>query len=1496
MLICGARIFRLLIPFVVVAAAFPSLSQAQGVVTTLAGTEWLFPGDGRPASDAPLSGVFTFGLALDKHGNYYIADSDNQMVFKVTTDGILHVVAGNGFTGRTGDGGPASSASLAEPVGVVVDGDDNVFILDQIGYIRKVTPDGIISTVAGTGNSGFSGDGQNALSAQFNSPFAMAIDSAGALYIADRDNNRIRKITPDGIINTIAGNGAKGHKGDGGPALQAAIDAPTGVAVDGAGNVYFTEPDSYDVRMVTAAGIISTVVGGGPNISTDNAIQAINAAIIPNQVASDAAGDLLISDFFTNRVRLVLDGKIYTVAGNSDKGFSGDDGPGLQATLNNPTGLAIGLDGSVYFGDSENRRVRHVDLNGVIQTVAGNGQFRFAGEGGPATSATLYLPTAVAVDKKGNLYITEPEQARVRKVAAPSGIITTFAGTGDQGFSGDGGPAAAAELSFPAGLAVDRTGSLYIADQINGRVRKVAPDGTISTVAGNGHLTFNGDNIPATTASLAGPSALAFDSAGNLYIADTYSHRVRKVTADGNITTFAGTGTQGYSGDGGQAAQATLYQPAGLAFDAQDNLYIADSQNSAIRKVTPKGVISTVAGNGISGFGGDGGPALKAMLREPDAVAVDAAGNVYIGDVRNFRIRKVTPDGVISTFAGTGAPFYSGDGGPAASANIAGPISLAIDSAGDLIFADWFDHRVRAVLTAPPAFQSSPNALSFSGESGGIPAPAQSVQLAGSIPGIPFADTVSGLDAPGWLQVTPSAGSLPASALLTADPSGLAPGTYRATVNFQAPYARPAASAVAVTFTVSPARPAMLAAKPDGLSFSVVQGAPPVTQNVTVSNQGGGALDFSAEGAVNADGSWLAVSPEGGTATPANSPVVTVTADPTGLAPGAYSGVVTIDSATTGESAVIPVVLTISPARQTIRLLQTGLTFTAVAGGAVTPPQGFGIRNAGQGAMSWSAAAGVLSGGSDWLAVTPDSGTSDAALADAPLALVGVNPDGLAPGAYYGQVSVSSPGADNTPQQVSVALNVLPANSNPGPIVQPSGLVFTGVAGGESPGSQTVTISNLAGAPVSFTSAGTTMDGAKWFAYLPATSTIAPRDSTRLVVQPKLDRLAAGVYRGSITLLFAGGGSSAIGIVLVVAPAEDASQKSPRRAAGCAPTQLIPLITSASDSFQIAAAWPTPVQAHVVDDCGNPMLSGSVVATFSNADPPRVLTHTKEGDWSGTWQPHGVSSAPVTVTVNAQIPQLNLKGSAQVTGGVRSNLNVPVITSGSVTSAASLTPQAPIAPGSLISIFGSSLADGPMASAAPPLQTTLGTTSVLIAGSAAPLVSVSDGRIDALVPYGTPPNTRQQVIVQRGPVITAPEPVTVAPAQPAIFTADRSGSGQGSIFALQQDGGQTLADPSHPVTAGDRIVIQCAGLGAVNPSIPDGAPAPDSPAAATVYPVSVSIGGVDAAVSFSGLTPGTAGTYQVNATIPAGVSAGDAVPVTLTVAGQVSPAVTIAVQ
>ena len=551
-------------------------------IDTLAGG---FAGDGGPAVAARLN--LPYDVAVDSSGNLYITDRNNHRIRKVDSTGTITTIAGTGKDGFSGDGGPASQAQLNFPTGVAVDGEGNLYIADAPNdRIRKVDSIGTITTIAGTGEQGFSGDGGPASQAQLDHPRAVAVDGEGNLYIADRNNNRIRKVDSTGTITTIAGGGGFGE--DGGPATQVHLNLPYGVAVDGTGNLYIADTNSDRIRKVDSTGTITTIAGTG------------------------------------------------------ERGFSGDGGPATQASLNSPFGVAVDGAGNLYIADQYNNRIRRVDSTGTITTIAGTGERRFGGDGGPAIRAQLDAPSGVAVDGEGNLYIADASNHRIRKVDS-TGTITTIAGTGEQGFGGNGGSASQAHLFFPTGVAVDGEGNLYIADVGNHRIRKVDSTGTITTFAGTGERGFGGPGGPAVQAQLDAPSGVAVDEAGNLYIADQYNHRIRRVDPTGTITTIAGTGELGLGGDGGPAIQAQLGDPTGVAVDGEGNLYIADASNHRIRRVDSTGTITTIAGTGERGFSGDDGPAIQAQLDDPTGVAVDGEGNLYIADASNHRIRLLTP-------------------------------------------------------------------------------------------------------------------------------------------------------------------------------------------------------------------------------------------------------------------------------------------------------------------------------------------------------------------------------------------------------------------------------------------------------------------------------------------------------------------------------------------------------------------------------------------------------------------------------------------------------------------------------------------------------------------------------------------------------------------------------------------------------------------------------------------------------------------------------------
>jgi uncharacterized protein (TIGR03437 family) len=634
--------------------------------------------------------------ATDSSGNPYFVGLN--CVFRVDQTFNLNLVAGNSTTGYSGDGGPAKNAQLNGPTAITLDAAGNLYIADASNYrVRRVSPTGIITTVAGNGTQGYSGDNGSATKAQLNGLAGIAVDGNGNLYFSDKVGSWIRKVSPAGIITTIAGTGSNGYSGDNVPALGAQLYNPTGIAVDGSGNVYIADSNNFRIRMISAGGTITTVAGSGAEGYFGDGGQAVNARFNGLAgIAVDGAGDLFIADTFNARIREVgTNGVINTVAGSGSPGFTGDGAQAILATMNNPVGVAVDGSGNIFIVDRNNYRIRKVAHGGVMGTLAGNGIQSYSGDGGPATAAQMSQPTAVAVDGSGNVYVADTTNSVVR-VIAPAGVITTLAGTGIAGFSGDSGQAIGAQLNRPSGVAVDSAGNVYIADTLNSRIRKILPSGVITTVAGGGSAA--GEGVPATNAVLSLPQGVAVDPAGNLFISDTGTARIREVSAaDGTISTVAGNGTPGYSGDAGPATSAQLNSPFGIAVDAGDNIVIADSGNNVIRKVSG-GNISTIAGNGIAGYSGDGGQGVNAQLATPYAVALDISDNIYVADYGNSRIREVTTGGTISTVTGTGTAGYSGDGGPAVTAQVNTPTGVAVDGSGNVYVVDSGNGLVRKLL------------------------------------------------------------------------------------------------------------------------------------------------------------------------------------------------------------------------------------------------------------------------------------------------------------------------------------------------------------------------------------------------------------------------------------------------------------------------------------------------------------------------------------------------------------------------------------------------------------------------------------------------------------------------------------------------------------------------------------------------------------------------------------------------------------------------------
>ncbi len=693
----------------------PGLAQ-QDIITTVIG--------GGPNGVNALSANLynPYGVAVDTNGNFYIAAFNQNRVFKVTTGGIISVVAGSGAYNYAGDGatGGAGNADLAHPFGVAVDATGNVYIADQYNcVIRKVDTTQTITTIAGTA-------GQcNSTGNDLSYPSGVALDGSGNLFIADGNNCVIRKmVLATKVLSVYAGTLAScGYGGDTGPASAAKLNVPGGVATDAAGNVYIADTNNYRIRKVTkASGNINTIAGVGTAGFGGDGGKALSANInAVYALAVNGAGTLVtFADYNNQRIRqFTVGGNINTVAGNGTAcaGTCGEGGAATSAELYYPVGTAVTASGKIYFANNSNQVVDTFTVNGNLTVAAGNHSNTVETNlnGAPSNGIQMNGPFGLAIDGSGNIYVGDSHNYMVREALKATGKENFFAGVGTYGYLGDGGKATAAELTYPYGVARDSTGKVYIADT-NSCLVRVVNAGNISTfaglvVSGSPRCGYTGDGGPATSAELYYPAGVAVDSMNNVYIADSSAHVIRKVTS-GTITTIAGIGgLNGYSGDGGPATNALLNLPNALAVDKAGNVFIADTNNCRIREINAiTGIITTVAGTGNCAFTGDG-LATSNGVDYPEGITVDANDNLFIGDFSE-RVRWVAPNGFMTTIAGSGANGYDGDGRLATLANLSEPAGVVLDAAGNILFSDYNNGRVRNI-SAFSALNTSVGNLAF---------------------------------------------------------------------------------------------------------------------------------------------------------------------------------------------------------------------------------------------------------------------------------------------------------------------------------------------------------------------------------------------------------------------------------------------------------------------------------------------------------------------------------------------------------------------------------------------------------------------------------------------------------------------------------------------------------------------------------------------------------------------------------------------------------------
>ena len=1236
---------------------------SQRVLGTMAGTDAYFVGNGNAARNVSLGRLRS--VALDPAGRPVFADPYYHLVFRVNADGTIAVIAGNNIQGLSsnmnapgrlgesgggfsGDGGPPAQASLNRPQGVAFDSAGNLYIADAGNNRIRVVDSQYktITTFAGNGQPGFSGDTQGRLIASLNYPIDVAVDSAGNVYINDAGNYRIRKVSPNGNIATVAGSGVPQSTADG-PAAGASLNDVEGLAVDPAGNLYVAEAGGNLIREITTGGQFVTVAGNGMAGFTADGSAALSSALDrPSGVAVDANGNVYFSDTGNQRVRTISNQKIATLAGNGQRGVNGDGGPASQASLWNPFGLAVSVSGTIVIADRDNLRVRQIDAKQNLSTVAGNGELLSSTLGAQAMTVSLLDPFGLSFDGQGNLLIADSDNNIIRQIA-PSGIASIIAGNGAAEWDGDDQPALQAGLSDPFSVIPDNAGHLLVSDTGNNRVRSFSVGGSIQTIAGDG---TTGPGAATANALQAGfvPFQVAVDSQDDLFVADYFNNRIGIYLSNGTYFNTI-TGADGV---------------AGVTVDSLGNLYFTTFKGHGVYRVNAAGASQKIAGGGtLSGPAVEGQPGTSAALAGPAGIVVDNNQNVYFSDAPNNLVYELYPDLTIHVVAGSGVQGYSGDGGLATAGTLAFPWGLAFNqSTNTLMIADVLNNRIRTAAPVTATFVPNVSTLTLTAESNGpLTAPAP-LTLTPSAMGLLYSIATTGP-----LQVTPMVGTMPATLQVQADPSTLSPGNYSGTITVTASGASPATSTITVNLTVTqPAKP-QLSVNTQMLNLSLVQGALPVSNSITVSNTGGGLLTYNAT--VQGGSPWITISPASGSLTSVQTSSLSVTVDPSKVSnpngggnpgdPGTYSDVIVIDGGDGGKS-MIPVNVAVNPSQARPQLSQSGLTFTMVQNGGNPLPQTVGIGNTGQGSMNWTVNKASLSFSQNWLIIaSPTSGTVQQPLTDvSPLTIAvdasaAANATALTSGTYYGRVELHVAGSPT--QTITVILNVLP-HTKLTPDIFPLGLVFSG-SQTVNPSSQTISLANVEAQPVNFTATSQSQNNGNWLFITPKSGTLVPGQPLQLVVQPNYSNLTAGsVERRTITFQFSDGSASQTINVFWSshrredprrarlwlrrpARSRDALSRSlvkPRDGSGCAAQALQLQYRSPQPNFTALLGQTTSIEAQVLDGCGNLVgpggQSAQVTADFSTgASVP--MTHIGNGIWQGDWKP--IATGPVTVDVVA---------------------------------------------------------------------------------------------------------------------------------------------------------------------------------------------------------------------------------------------------------------------
>ncbi len=629
-----------------------------------------------------------FGVAVDGSGNVFVADIVTSTIRRITPAGEVTTFAGSPGQSGSADG-TGAAARFSTPNGLVLDGNGNLFVTDSGNHtIRRISPAGVVTTFAGAAGQLGSADGAGAV-ARFRFPAAVAIDGAGNLYVADSRNGTIRRVTAGGVVSTLAGSAELFGSADGnGPSAR--FVQPVGIASDLAGTLYVADIGSATIRRVTPGGVVTTFAGSGNNGNTDGTGTAASFTQ-PAGIAIDGSGNLYVSSASSHVIRRITPAAVVTTFAGAAGVAGATDATGALARFSAPRGTAVDRSGNIFVADNGNQTIRRITPGGAVTTFAGTpGSLVTDGTG---TAAGFRGPTGIAVDAAGNLYVSDISQT-IRKIT-PAAVVTTIAGGVDIPGRVDGN-GAAARFNNPLGLTVDSSGVVTLVSAAF--VRRITPAGEVSTVAGApGGGSADGTG---TNASFSTPRGVVLDSAGNLFVTDTDNHTIRKITPAAVVTTFAGAAGQAGSTDATGTA-ARFNTPRGIGIDSANNLYVADGGNHTLRKISPAGVVTTLAGSaGLAGSADGSGAAAR--FDQPRGVAVDRDGNVFVIDYNNQTIRRVTPAGAVSTVAGSPGQLGNvDDTGAAARFNF--PNDIAVDAAGNLYVADFANYSIRKGVPAAAA-------------------------------------------------------------------------------------------------------------------------------------------------------------------------------------------------------------------------------------------------------------------------------------------------------------------------------------------------------------------------------------------------------------------------------------------------------------------------------------------------------------------------------------------------------------------------------------------------------------------------------------------------------------------------------------------------------------------------------------------------------------------------------------------------------------------------